>query len=161
MKIFFSTIAMVMILLTSCAQKPIAIKAARAFFTVSSPGNVMTAESGEEVPRFEVERYLFIELKAADNLKITSVAANGKKFKTQTEKIKGATLMVGSSFLNNSQQKISVKPGNVFWKVWLISENEKPIVTPLKNIVVKGMSGTKAFVFNFEKETELQGPMRY
>ena len=161
MKIFFSTIAMFMIQLTSCAQKPIAIKAARAFFTVSSPGNVMTTESGEEVPRFEVERYLFVELKAADNLKIISVVANGKNFTTKIEKIKGATIMVGSSFLNNSQQKISVKPGNVFWKVWLISENEKPIITSLKNIIVKGKSGTKAFVFNFDKETELQGPMRY
>ena len=152
---------MMLVLFTSCAQKQIAIKTERAFFTVSSPGNPMVSETGEVIPKFEVERYLFVELDASDILKIKSVTANNQKFTTRIEKIEGASIIVGSSFLNNSQKKISAQPGKTLWKVWLLSVYEKPITVPLKNIIVTGMAGNKPFVFKYEKETELQGPMRY
>ncbi len=132
-----------------------------AFFSVAVPGALQTDKNGNPINNFIINRFIYIETIGRQPLIINSINSHGNKYKFTIEAETANTLIVGNNYTTNLPIKIKAAKANRLWKVSYSPVSGKDTASPIKNIVIRGKAGRKAFKLVIPKDVQLAGAMLY
>lgn len=150
-------------LVTSCAQSRCAIKKGYAYYTVTAPGIQMMDDNGNPIPpKLDIGRFIYLEGNESVTPEIDSVFYNNIPLKAIINPVDGNTAVVGNKFENNQQFTITVKKGNLLWRIDLYPPADSDSLNlDCKNILLKLKFKGKTCEFRIQEELQLMTLPRY